>query len=244
MSTSIPAGPFLSSIPAGPFLWRAQVLGELCDCTVDWAWDFTPETGFSADAPTVVACGRHVAVLATLSDGAAGFDPVSPGVLELTASVTCGTETTTLDPITLTLTEDGAVVVPHRYRFVLIAVDQSTGSAICPITELGGVSVTADCSGVFSAKSVLVAIKNLSTGEFLGVPIDWLQFLINGVLSPASKFLTRTAYGCADARFEVAWPVSDLPASGTFGRTDAKITVTGTYQGKTVFPVSFYAKCT
>lgn len=96
-----------TAIPAGPFLWRAQVTGDLCNCAVDWAWTFTPADGFDAAPPHVVPCGRYVLVTATADVGASSPAPVSPGVLELIASVTCGEDTTALDPIWLTLTEDG-----------------------------------------------------------------------------------------------------------------------------------------
>ncbi|WP_295400418.1 hypothetical protein [uncultured Thiocystis sp.] len=96
-----------TTIPSGPFLWRAQVTGDLCDCAVDWAWDFTPGDGFEALPPRVVPCGRYVLVTAVAAEGSSSPDPVSPGVLTLTAAVACGDETTTLDPIYLTITEEG-----------------------------------------------------------------------------------------------------------------------------------------
>ncbi|WP_295400421.1 hypothetical protein [uncultured Thiocystis sp.] len=64
-----------TALPSGPFLWHAQVTGDLCDCAVDWAWDFVPDAGYADAAPTVIVCGRQVAVLATLSEGATVFDP-------------------------------------------------------------------------------------------------------------------------------------------------------------------------
>lgn len=96
-------------VPSGPFLWKGRVNGNLCDCTVSWDSRFTPATGTNPAAqPRIVEVGRYVMVTAEI-DADGNALPVSPGILVLTPTVTCGENVTELSPIQLRLSVNGTV---------------------------------------------------------------------------------------------------------------------------------------
>ncbi|MFD2112564.1 hypothetical protein [Thiorhodococcus fuscus] len=89
----------------GGMVRTAQVRGNLCNCSVEWAtsWD----SDFDVLPPVVVPLGAHVSIEAVALSDESYRPPVAAGTLTLTPTLVCGGSRTELDPITIEIAADG-----------------------------------------------------------------------------------------------------------------------------------------
>ncbi len=94
----------MPTIPTDDFVYIGRVPG-LTSETVTWNSSFTPQSGYPNLPPLVMPyLNNRVMVSASADDEAVERDPVSPGVLVLTPTVTdANGRAIQLEPLTLTL---------------------------------------------------------------------------------------------------------------------------------------------
>jgi hypothetical protein len=94
----------MPTIPTDDFIYIGRVPG-LTSETVTWDAVFTPQSGFPDLPPLVIPyLNSRVMVSASTEDESVERNPVSPGVLTLTPTVTNRNgHAVTLEPLTLTI---------------------------------------------------------------------------------------------------------------------------------------------